>query len=198
MKKFQNAKIPDKTEAGKNQNFQAGLTLTEMLIAISIGILMVAAALSVYLISQKSYKKGVEKIELNQNARIALERISRELRQTKKVITALPLDNSDPENPPPAEIAFQDNNYSKIRYIRYYLVNNNLNRQIYHYYQDNPDNWVAYDVQGATYQLDEDLTVANQITNLQFYGSGTITINLIAQSASNRVSLTNKVTPRNQ
>ena len=175
-----------------------GFTLAELLVAISVTLLLLGTLYAVYEISQDSFKYGSTKIELTQNAKIGLERISRELRETNQITTVLPTTGDDPENPPVNEITFQDANFEQIRYINYYLSGNDLNRCIYHYYLGGaPDEWVTYDTPGAVESLDEELTTATNITNLEFYGQTVITINLSAHSGSESIDLSSQVKPRN-
>ena len=249
---------------------RSGFTLTELLVAISITLLLVGTLYTVYTISQSSFKYGLTKIELIQNAKIGLERISRELRETNQITTVLPTTGDDPENPPVNEIAFQDANYYVLgggyivsgainsptvngTYIEngtyggkpsYELVGgdfwiwwypdqngwiltvNKGDPARYHYYSNssgypdegdwltaplgtdppptaieappsNPDIWVAYDTPGVILQLDEEQTIASNITNIEFYGQFIVTINLSAQSGLESVNLTTQITPRN-
>lgn len=179
------------------QNNQ-GFTLAELLVAISIALLLLGALYTVYAISQSSFKYGSEKIELTQNAKIGLERITRELRETNQITTVLPAVGDDPENPPVNEITFQDANFTQIRYINYYLSGNDLSRRVYHYYLGGaPDEWVTYDTPEALSSLNEEQIIANNITNLEFYGQAVITINLSAQLGSKSVNLTTQISPRN-
>jgi prepilin-type N-terminal cleavage/methylation domain-containing protein len=181
----------------KNPKFSPGFTLSEMLVAIAISLIIIASLATVYYISQKSFKSGSSKIDLSQNARIGLDKISRELRQTNSVISTLPPTGTDSSNPPATEIAFQNATSSQIQYIDYHIVSNNLNRKVYHYYSGSSSNWVSYNTSGATYQLDQDLTIANNIASIQFYGQSTITIILKAQFGSDSVQLQDEISPRN-
>src|SRR4030042_7081060 len=97
-------------------------TLLEMVVTISLSLLLIGSLYSVYLTSYKSYRRSVNKAELNQNARIALERISRDLRQTERITTSLPPDDTDDMNPAPSAIQFQDGHDTEnIQYIKYLL-----------------------------------------------------------------------------
>ena len=123
MTKYQNSKII------KNKGF----TLVEVITVVFLGSVIIMAAYAVYLASYKSYKNNTEIAELTQNARIALERTSREIRQTKEIIAS----------PSSAEIIFQDgHNTTPIQYIDYYQSGTDLNRRLNHYYFDlTPDVW---------------------------------------------------------
>lgn len=178
--------------------YSAGFTLSELLVAISITLLLLGGIYTAYKISHDSFNFGSTKIDLTQNAKIGLERISRELRETNRITTVLPPTREDPSNPPAHEITFQDANSTKIQYVNYYLSDTNLNRRLYHYYlSGNPDSWVAYDAFNAQISLDEEQTLSNNITNIEFFGLSVVTINLTAQQGSETINLTSQIKPRN-
>lgn len=89
---------------------QAGFTLSEMIIAISIFVLIIIVVYSVYILGQRGYQRGEEAAEVIQNGRVILERISREIRQAKEIITEIPAERVSP----PAEIKFHDGHLSSI------------------------------------------------------------------------------------
>ena len=87
-----------------------GFSLTEMLIVIAIFILVILAVYSVYNLSQQAYLTGEKLAEITQNGRVVLERISREIRQAKEIVTELPEERIDAPN----EIKFQDGHISLV------------------------------------------------------------------------------------
>ncbi len=91
----------------RNQTLKS-FTLVEVLVTISLFLIIVVIIYSVQAFSQKVYQRGEVATEIIQNGRVILERISRELRQAKYIVTLLPEISDDPEFPPPAEILFQD------------------------------------------------------------------------------------------
>lgn len=84
--------------------FQKGFTLTELLLVISLILIVTSAISGVNLLSQRAYREGEMVVEITQNGRVILERITREIRQTKEIITELPEEKIDPSE----EIMFQD------------------------------------------------------------------------------------------
>lgn len=167
--------------------YRRGFTLMEILVAISLSLLLLGSLYGVYITSYKSYRSSIGKAELNQNARISLERISRDLRQGERITTPLPPDNTDPMNPPSSEIQFQDgHDVSKIRYIKYALSSGNLTRQVIHYYfTSDPTIWVTWNAQDQfgnqpSSSIDEDTVRADKITSIKFYGIKVITIEIVA------------------
>lgn len=85
-------------------NKSKGLTLIEILTVVFLGTIIIMTGYTVYLMSYKSYQKNSANSELTQNARIALERMSREIRQARDIVTVLP--NS--ANGAPSAIQIQD------------------------------------------------------------------------------------------
>ena len=182
-----------------------GYTVIEILTAITLGLIVLTSIYSLYSTSQKVSERTSQEAELTQNARIALDRISREIRQTQEILTDLPEDLDDPINPPANQIKFQDGHITaKIQYIRYYLDGTNLHRSVNHYYfSSNPDEWVlwnATDSEGnpPTESVpDEDRTIGEFITNLQFYGIKLIDIDIEVGKDSTAYKFETKAMGRN-
>ena len=86
--------------------FQLGLTLTELLVTITIFILITVIIYSTHILSQQSYREGEKAAEITQNGRVVLERVTREIRQAKEIVTELPQIPDSPDNPPPTIIIF--------------------------------------------------------------------------------------------
>jgi type IV pilus assembly protein PilW len=57
-----------------------GLSVIELLVAITLFAIFLGGALSFYLVHQRAMVRGQEKIEVHQNARVALASVARELR----------------------------------------------------------------------------------------------------------------------
>lgn len=169
------------------ENFRRGLTLMEILVGITMSTLLIGALYGVYLVSYKTYTRSVNQAELNQNARIAMERMGRDIRQATNITSELPPDNTNPLFPAHDNIKFRDGHVTdRIQYIEYYLVNNELHRKLTHYcFSSTPEtclitDWVTPDVIslhdgfGPAEAIDEDTVKADSITNLQFYGSSNL------------------------
>ena len=67
---------------------ERGFTLAELLVAIAVLALVLAAVTTIQRSALQAYVVGSNKTEVQQNARVALERIARELRQTPGALTA--------------------------------------------------------------------------------------------------------------
>lgn len=87
----------------KNKN--KGFTLPEIIVLSAVFCILMVVIYSVYLFNQKAYRIGENSAEIIQNGRVVLERITRELRQAKKIINNLPAN----------EIKFQDGHLAIIK-----------------------------------------------------------------------------------
>lgn len=195
-----------------------GFTLVEMLTVIFLATLIIIGAYSVYLISYKAYQRNSASSGLTQNARIALERMTRDIRQAVEILTALPEDPS--AGIPSSELKFQDGHnfwpagmpspspspstpVGKIQYIRYYLSGTDLHRQTTHYaFASSPDEWVLYSTlnQGGaspTEYTDLDQVKAENITSLKFWGEATITIDIESSNGTSTYPFRTEVLGRN-
>jgi hypothetical protein len=178
-----------------------GLTLIETIVALGVTMTIILAAYTGYSAHQKAYQEGLIYVELAQNGRIALDRMSREIRQTPAIVTALPPDQTQPAA---TEIMFQDGHEaSKIQYISYYLDSTNLKRRLTHYYfPSEPDQWVPKDSQDEQGNppisvIDEDNTIAENITSLGFYGEKVIHIDLILEKLNKKLDFQTAIWSRN-
>lgn len=175
-------------------NKSAGFTLTEVLVAISLSLVLFGALYGIYLTSYRSYRRSAAKAELNQNGRITLERISRDLRQAPAIVTTLPITPTE-MNPAASSINFQDgHDTSRIQYVEYSLIEGKLHRKLTHYCFSaspescDPSEWVASnatDIYGPPEMAeDEDVIKADLITSLGFYGNSVITADITAQDTN--------------
>ena len=169
-----------------------GFTLLEILVAVSISVLIVISIYGVYVVTSRSYHSTIAKAELAQNGRIALERLSRDIRQASDIVTTLPPTNSDLLNPPPNHLLFQDGHYTYgIRYIEYRLNSQNLSRKVIHYYfSSDPTNWVLWNAQDQfgnppLESVDLDEIKADKIFDLDFYGTNLVNIDLSVTDTKN-------------
>ncbi len=186
-----------------------GFTLLEMVVTISLSVLLIGSLYGVYVTSYKSYRRSINKAELNQNDRIALERISRDLRQTERIVTSLPPDDTDELNPPSQVIQFQDGHDTvPIQYIKYQLLGNELRRQVIHYCFSStpetcpPSDWVAWNTQDQygtlpSESIDKNDVKADKVTSIKFYGIKLITIEIVASDADSSYTYKTQTLGRN-
>ena len=132
---------------------------------------------------------------------LAFDRISREIRQAKEIVTDLPETNNNPPN----EITFEDgHNVNEINYIRYYLDGADLRRQIIFYYFDPPGQsvharWNAKDQSGQSPKsaVSEDKLIAEYFQTLEFYEPNAINIYAELLKNNHYLYLATKVFGRN-
>ncbi|MFH1822557.1 MAG: hypothetical protein ABH830_02540 [Patescibacteria group bacterium] len=155
-----------------------GFTVLEITISLSLFLVAIILVSSMYSLAQRSYTKGSNKGELVQNARVALDRLSREIRQSVDIVTTLPEAADNPLDPPSEEIFFQDgHDISQTTYIRYYLVGTDLIRSIkVYYFTEEPETYVTYDSvdkfgASAKELVLEDKVVGEYFEGLEFWGA---------------------------
>jgi len=184
---------------------QNGFTMLEIIVSLALFVIVIILVSSIYLLAQKSYNKSSDLAELTQNARDCLDRLSRELRQSVNIVTALPPTDSDPENPPAEEIFFQDgHNISQITYLRYYLDGTNLMREHKAYYfASEPTVYVTYNTtdqygNSPDKKILENRIIGEYFSQLKFWdNSGSISIAIELNKGSNNFKIRTSVYPRN-
>lgn len=179
-------------------------SLTELLVAILISSLLVGITVSMYSLIRKSMAQDQVKSDSTQNARVSLDRISRELRQTPQVVTVLPANESDNSVTQPGAIEFEDGHANDLSYKRYYLSGTTLRMQVKEYYfASSPSTRVRYNaVDGSgnlptaanvnTYQ-----DVAEMVQSMSFYGSSRIKIVMVTGDGIQNFTLQTSVEGRN-
>jgi len=183
----------------------AGFTLFEIIVSISLFTIIIILVSNIYLVTQNTYNKNSDIAELTQNARVSLDRISRELRQSSSIITTLPETDSDPNNPPTNQMFFQDgHDINQITYLRYYLDGTNLMREHKAYYfEEEPLVYVVYNSldQGGDPPSEtvlDDRVVGEYFTKLEFWGvNGLINISLSLAKNQNIFAIETSVFSRN-
>ena len=183
----------------------AGFTLIEIIISLSLFVILILLVNSMYTLSQSTYNKNSNIAELTQNARVALDRLSRELRQSEIIVSSLPPTDTDPINPPINQIFFQDgHNTSQTTYILYRLDGTNLERLAKAYYFSNePSTYVTYNSvdQSGNPPLEliiSDSIVGEYFNDLKFWGAnGLINISIKLTKNNHSFSLDTSVYSRN-
>ncbi len=88
----------------KRKKENLGFTLIETNISVAIFLIILAAIYSIYAINQKLYIEEANSAEISQNGRVIIERMTREIRQAKQIVSNLPSSQTGA----PSEIKFQD------------------------------------------------------------------------------------------
>jgi len=181
-----------------------GFTLTEMTVVIAIFSLIIATVYLIFALNQRVYLTGEEMAEITQNGRVILERMTREIRQAKEIVTEL----SDDESEASSIIEFEDGHITtRYHYIRYYRDdNNNILREVVTYcFSDDgktcdpSELYCSWDTDAllAEIILEEPRIIGEYVTNLEFWGSGVINIALTLKKRDKSIELETKIFGRN-
>ena len=177
------------------KNNQKGFTILEIIVSVSLFVFVILLSGSMYSLAQQSYNKGADRGELTQNARVSLDRITRELRQSVNIVTVLPEVADDLGDPPAEEIFFQEgHDISQITYLRYYLDGTDLRRShIAYYFSEEPDVYVIYNSVDQYGGSPEELIISDRIVGeyfnkLNFWGSGNL-VNISVEFIKNKNKL---------
>lgn len=183
----------------------SGFTLIEIMVVMGIFMLLFLVIYQMFLISNKAFTSGDQRLELIQNGRIILDRITRELRQGIEVVTILPLTKDDPLLPPPSEIIFQDgHDATNIEYLKYSLDNNLLKRErIAYYFSSEPETYVYWNSKDENNQppiatVLEEKIIAEYLDNIIFYGSELVTMEIFLKKNITELHLLTSVWGRNR
>lgn len=161
--------------------------MIELLVAVAVSGILVAAASSTYSLFRRSMALDQDRAALSQNARIALDRLSRELRQTPDVVTTLPTDPTDVSVAQPGEIEFEDGHANDLSYKRYYLVGAVLKVDVKQYYFTyDPGVRVKWNAigNGGVSPISNVVStndVADNVASITFYGSNAVQVLLTMQ-----------------
>ncbi len=183
-------------------NKQNGFTLIEILAVLTLFLVVILLVGSMYILAQQAYIKSSHRAELTQNARVCLDRLSRELRQSIDLVTGI--SSTTASN----EILFQDgHDINQITYIRYYLNGTDLMRShlAYHFEAPtyDPDIYVlidSIDIFSATTteEILENRIVGEYFNNINFLGSdGLISISIKLEKSNNKLNIDSKIYIRN-
>lgn len=160
-------------EQYKKMDNNSGFSLLEIIVALSLFTIAIVMVTSMYTISSRSYNKASAQAELAQNGRVALNRMNRELRQSKEIVTDLSSDRSNAKS----EIMFQDgHDTEEITYIEYYLNGDELwRRESAFYFPSEEDVYVKYNTKNENDELPEkkilsDHLVGQHFDDLDFWG----------------------------
>ncbi|MFH0854522.1 MAG: hypothetical protein V1891_03445 [bacterium] len=170
-----------------SNNNQLGFTLSELIITLSVTLVILMLIVSIFILSQRAFRKSQTRYELIQNTRVFTDKLSRELRQTSEIVTILPETVLDA----PSEIMFKNgHNISEITYIKYYKSGTDLKRQeLYYYFESNPETYVQWNADdgfgGSPIEaINEDNLIGEYINSLSFFRSQNI-INIEANFSKN-------------
>jgi prepilin-type N-terminal cleavage/methylation domain-containing protein len=157
-------------------------TLVELLVAISVSTILVGITASTYSLFRKAMGADQSRADIAQNGRTALDRLTRELRQTPDVVTILPADTADTSVAQPGELEFEDGHANDLTYKRYYISGSILKvdtKQYYFTYDTGTRvHWNAVGTGGVSPVSNVTATndIADLVQSVAFYGSNEIQI----------------------
>lgn len=171
------------------------------MVTVGLFAIIISVAASLYSLAQRSYNKSEDKMELVQNSRVAYDRMSREIRQSVKIVTDLSSDPASSTN----EIMFQNgHDDSNINYIYYYLDGSDLRRaRLVYYFEEEPNNYVKYDSTNKSGDLPQQKTQQDQVIseyfkNIEFWGEkGLVNSSSTLAKDDEEFSLQTSVSSRN-
>lgn len=175
-----------------NQFRKKAFSLTELLVAVMISSILVTLTVSVFTLVRKSMVIDQAKADITQNARITVDRLSRELRQTPQVVTLLPLNAADTSVSQPGEIEFEDGHANDLTYRRFYLSGTTLQLQVKEYYfAASPSNRVRWNEVNGSGDLPLSAVISTQdiaeyVNSLVFYGSEVIQMEVTTTDGLNQ------------
>lgn len=157
----------------KNHAQQLGFSLIETLVSVSLFVVIMIIITNIYSSVQKNYLAGSDRAEVTQNARVALDRMSREVRQAIDLVGTMPVSTSTATT----SLEFQDgHDQTDINYIKYNLASTNLMRDTkYYYFNSAPTTHVRwYDLNGGVRPLSTttgSAIIGEYFNSLKFYGT---------------------------
>lgn len=189
---------------GLQQIYEKGFSLPELLITITVLIVALGLVYSTHLLSQKSYREVETLTEITQNGRIIFERMTREIRQAKEIVTELSEDEPEETVGPAQGIIFEDGHREEpYYYIHYFKENTNLKQEIIVYYFSGDSStyvpWDAAPPEGQTLEqaILENRIIGEYITGIKFWGSGVINIFITLEKNNKKINLRTKISGRN-
>jgi type II secretory pathway pseudopilin PulG len=114
-------------------NRKPAFTVVELVVALFISSILVSATTATYSLFRRSLIIDQSRVNLSQNARIVIDRLSRELRLTQDVVTTVPANVSDLSVSQPGQIEFQDGAANDLTYRRYYISGSTVELDIKEY-----------------------------------------------------------------
>ena len=184
-------------------------TLVELLVAIIISSVLIAITVQTYTLFRRAVVQDESRSGLNQNGRVALDRMTRELRLTPELLSVFPLTPADTSVPEPHQVEFQDGYVSSsdpsyLTYHRYYLSGTTLQLDVKQYYfSAQPTVRVdAVSVDGSgnppIAQVISTQSIAQEVTSFNLYGHKPLQVLLTTgDNFTQSYSLRSQITGRN-
>lgn len=191
---------------------RSAFTLVEVLIATVLSVGLIGMAGAAYVQSQRLTVAQTDELAVAQNARVLVDRISRDVRQTTEFTATLP----DTVGEGATSVEFVDGhepNESGPYYLQYDLADGQVwRRRLYYYRPSQPTVRVSYNPSEVLYEegagapdnglvrhVDESIVVADGVQQLSFWGTTSLLrIDVwLAQGGSQTYQLHSAVAKRN-
>jgi prepilin-type N-terminal cleavage/methylation domain-containing protein len=183
---------------------QFGFTVIELLVAVIISSVLISLTIATYNLFRKTAIADQSKSDLDQNGRVAIDRLTRNIRQTPDIVTILPDDANDTSVAEPHEIEFEDGNTGDLTYQRYYLNGTTLELDTKEYYfTADPSTRVHWNTRDASSNLPVAHVISTQdialnVSNFTLYGYKPVEVYLTTSDPSGqKFMLRTAVTGRN-
>lgn len=154
--------------------------------------ILVGITVSTYSLIRTSMNLDTMKADSAQNARVAMERMSRELRQAAEVVTMLPSSAADTSVVQPHEIEFEDGHANDLTYKRYYLDGTTLQMQVKEYYFSTaPSTRVQWNAVGGSGEapiaaIITTQDIADMVQSLTLYESDVFQVQIVTGDGMNQ------------
>jgi type II secretory pathway pseudopilin PulG len=179
----------------------AAFTLVELVVALLISSVLITVTTSVYVVTRKSISADLSNSDNSQNARIAIDKMARDLRQTREVVTSLPANPSDTSIAQPGQILFEDGHPNTtdstyLTYRNYYLTGAGVLNLDVDYYYVSPDTAtrVHWTTPNAVASVISTTAIAEHVKSLSFYDSGGPIQIVVVTTDSNKQTYTLRTT----
>ncbi len=150
------------------------VTLVEVLVAVAIGAMITAISVQIYGQLRVAIARDQGKNDVVQNARVALDRLARDLRQANEFVTVMPAAYLAGD---PPEFEFEDGHADDLTYRRYYIDGSTLKVDTKQYtFSTAPNTRVRWNVvngsgQRPTATVLSTLDVADGVYAVEMYGT---------------------------
>lgn len=174
--------------------------MLETVVSIGLFVMAILMVTTMYSFIVRAYRTGSDKAEVTQNARVSLDRMSREIRQAVHFVGVLPASSATATS----TLEFQDgHDQTVINYIAYYLSGTNLIRDVrYYYFNSSPATHVRwYDLSSGvrpTATTTSSQVIGEYFDSIKFYGTSTgVAIDLDIKKNTNSYKIETLLYTRN-
>lgn len=181
------------------ENKKNGYSIIEVLVAIVIGVLVIEAAYLFFPLGSRIAREGETLNVLAQTARIVLNRIERDIRQTPNLITDLPASQSEDTNSIFLIDGYPEDDDTDPHYISYEYQDNKIYRKEIHYTDpNNPTIVVSYDFPDAVEVVETNEAIGEDIEFIKIWeGQNLVKIDIKLKRLQDDIRFLSSVYPRN-